>query len=59
MSPTTELRFVKRVVPYPHDPAIGRGVLILQQKWVHHHIPAGQTEAATEWRDVPAVEEQP
>ena len=50
MSPTMELRFVQR-----------ENRLILQQKWVQHHIPAGETQAPHEWRDVPlvAVEEEP
>lgn len=50
MSPTSELRFVQ-----PKHPAF---FPVLQQKWVHHHIPAGQTEAPYEWRDVPIVEEE-
>lgn len=54
MSPTAELRFVIR-------PMLGGKYesRVLQQKWIQLHIPAGQTEAATEWRDVPAVKEQP
>jgi hypothetical protein len=55
MSPTAELRFVERYVGN-NDTR-----LILQQKWVQHHIPAGETQAPHEWRDVPlvSVEEEP
>ena len=54
MSPTTELRILMRPSKVPGAPLAP----YLQQKWVHHHIPAGQTEAATEWRDVPVVEKK-
>ena len=50
MSPTNELRWVQRAEQ-----------LTLQQKWRQHHVPAGMTEAPSEWRDVPVapVEVQP
>ena len=53
MSPTSELRYVMR------DES-GFRVLrqALQQKWVQHHIPPGQTEAPFEWRDIPIVEDE-
>jgi hypothetical protein len=51
MSPTAELRWVRRI-----DPSYTmREVKVLQQKWVQHHIPSGKTEAPSEWRDVPTV----
>lgn len=55
MSPTAELRFVERVCPI--TPWTSTVVMVLQQKWVAHHIPAGKTEAEFEWRDVPTVKE--
>lgn len=58
MTPTNELRWVRRSYSTPFE---GEGVSwypVLQQKWVQLHIPAGQTEAAEEWRDVPTVKEQ-
>lgn len=58
MSPTAELRLVRRLVPLKFD----RGHAyadVLQQKWVQHHIPAGETQAPFEWRDVPLVGEVP
>lgn len=55
MSPTAELRWA----PCPGRWEDGRLThRVLQQKWVQHHIPAGQTEAPFEWRDVPVVDEQ-
>lgn len=48
MSPTAELRFLRSF----------ESGLVLQQKWVQHHIPAGKTEAPFEWRDVHIVKEQ-
>ena len=50
MSPTAELRWVRRI-----DPDTKREAKVLQQKWVQHHIPSGKTEAPSEWRDVPTV----
>ena len=44
MSPTANLRWVQRADQQ-----------VLQQLWVKHHIPAGLTEAPSEWRDVPVV----
>lgn len=58
MTPTAELRWVLRHTPSPFE---NDGEILssfLQQKWVQHHIPAGQTEAPFEWRDVPVVDEQ-
>lgn len=57
MSPTAELRFVMR--PVHIDSQLVATVNALQQKWVQHHIPAGQTSASFEWRDVPLVVEVP
>ena len=54
MSPTAELRFVRRIEPSAHGLRL---VKVLQQKWVQHHVPAGQHQAPIEWRDVPLVEE--
>lgn len=58
MSPTAELRWICREHPEP----FGVGGVIyryaLQQRWVQHHIPAGQTEAPSEWRDVPTFKEE-
>lgn len=55
MAPTAELRFVRRLEPITQDTA--RAIKVLQQKWVQHHVPAGQQQAPFEWRDVPLVEE--
>lgn len=49
MSPTAELRWVEQHYTVPP---------VLQQKWVQHHVPAGQTEAPFEWRDLPTVKEE-
>lgn len=46
MAPTAELRWA----------AGPGGAPVLQQRWVQHHIPAGATEAPSEWRDVPVTE---
>jgi hypothetical protein len=55
MSPTAELRWAK----CPQRFVDGRLTrLVLQQKWVQHHVPAGMTEAPFEWRDVPTVKEE-
>lgn len=50
MSPTAELRFLIQWVGIQE-------IHTLQQKWVQHHIPAGETSAPFEWRDVPIVKE--
>ena len=50
MSPTSELRYVKNDRAPQMPPK-------LQQKWVTHHIPSGQTDAPFEWRDIETVEE--
>lgn len=54
MSPTAELRIYMRPSKAPGNPDVPH----LQQKWVQHHIPAGQTEAPSEWRDVPTVKDE-
>lgn len=53
MTPTAELRWVERM--QPTTPYTSTLVRVLQQKWVQHHIPAGKSEAPSEWRDVPVV----
>lgn len=54
MSPTAELRYVMR-----DETGWSIGVKpVLQQKWVQHHIPAGQKEAPYEWRDIPTEDEE-
>ena len=55
MSPTAELRWVMRNVPYQELENVVVKKPVLQQKWVQHHIPAGATSAPFEWRDVPTV----
>ena len=57
MSPTTELRFLRKEFSAPYENAGVFFVDTLQQKWVAHHIPAGKTEAEFEWRDVETVKE--
>jgi len=54
MSPTTHLRRVERHTYIPKH----RVERVLQQLWRAHHIPAGQTQAAEEWRDVPMVKQE-
>jgi len=54
MAPTAELRWAPR---WENTGGDVMQVLVLQQKWVQHHIPAGMTEAPFEWRAVPVVEE--
>lgn len=53
MSPTAELRWFEVI-----DRDWGSCKMVLQQKWVQHHIPSGQTEAPFEWRDVPIVKDE-
>lgn len=50
MTPTPELRWVERELPYPEV----RTVKVLQQKWQHKDYPV---VIETEWRDVPVVKE--
>ena len=58
MTPTMELRFVKRMVtdvpgkPYEIRP-------VLQQKWVNEYTYPDErtTHVESEWRDVPLVKE--
>ena len=57
MSPTAELRLVERVCPTTSWTSTF--VMVLQQKWVQHYIPAGKTEADWEWRDVPLCKCKP
>jgi hypothetical protein len=56
MSPTTELRFVVRPAQWVDGERI-EARRMLQQKWVQHHIPAGESSAPFEWRDVETVKE--
>lgn len=57
MSPTAELRFVVRPARWEDGMRV-EARRILQQRWVQHHIPAGMTEAPSEWRDVPTVKDE-
>lgn len=54
MTPTPHLRWVER----HHYVPIYRVEKVLQVLWRAHHIPAGQTQAPEEWRDVPTVREE-
>jgi hypothetical protein len=65
VTPTTELRFVERELPYPEV----RTIRVLQQKWedrtitlaVHITDKYGMTLPSPfhhEWRDVPLVKEE-
>lgn len=58
MTPTPHLRFVLRTEPVAGNPHLAREVRVLQQLWRAHHIPAGQTQAPEEWRDVPMTKEE-
>ena len=64
MNPTTQLRFVERIVP---DRDCGDGVwscskkTILQQLWAESYQSideSGNAYTATEWRDVPVEAEK-
>ena len=55
MTPTPHIEWVDRIVFEGDTHRVER---VLQQLWRAHHIPAGQTQAAEEWRDVPMVKEE-
>lgn len=54
MTPTTHQRWIERHTYIPAH----RVEHVLPQLWRAHHIPAGQTQAPEEWRDVPTVKEE-
>ena len=60
MTPTNELRWVERTIPvYESDPAVGKIIHVLQQKWVMSLGSFGEWHVTNsgEWRDVPVVKE--